>query len=77
MKKVKNLSHSEWRLSVMALAALIGTFISILVVLRELNQTFVIGCLAVYALVVIGNAIYVFYKRKKNNGVENGNHNRG
>ncbi|WP_100013241.1 hypothetical protein [Lentibacillus sediminis] len=75
MKKMRNLAHSEWKLSVMALAALIGTFTSILVVQRELNQTFAIGCLAVYALVVVSNAIYVFYKRKKNNGVENGNYN--
>ncbi|MFD2628155.1 hypothetical protein [Oceanobacillus kapialis] len=66
MKKVKNLSHSEWRLSVMAaLVALIGNFIAIFVVLRELNITYVIGCLVVFALVVVANTIYVFYKRKK------------
>lgn len=77
MKKVKNLAHSEWRLSVMALAALIGNFIAIFIVLRELNITYVIGCLVVFALVVVANTIYVFYKRKKKNEVENGNHNRG
>lgn len=64
MKKMRNLAHSEWRLSVMSLATLIGIFVSILIFLRELNQTFVISCLAVYALVVVSNAIYVFYKRK-------------
>ncbi|WP_347550014.1 hypothetical protein ABFG93_00340 [Pseudalkalibacillus hwajinpoensis] len=65
MKKMTKLVHSEWRLSVMALAALLGTFIAIFVVRRELNLTFAIGYLAVFALVVAGNAIYVLYKRKK------------
>lgn len=62
---------SEWRLSVMALTALLGTFGAIFVVQRELNLTFAIWYLSVFALVVAGNAIYVFYKRKKNNGTGN------
>ncbi|WP_281974372.1 hypothetical protein [Halobacillus litoralis] len=61
----------------MALAALIGNFIAIFVVLRELNLTYVIGCLVVFALVVCGNAIYVRYKRKKNNAAENKNQEHG
>ncbi|KHE71788.1 hypothetical protein [Halobacillus sp. BBL2006] len=65
---MKKLAHSEWRLSVMALAALIGNFIAIYIVLRELSLKYVIGCLIVFALVVTANTIYVFYKRKKNNG---------
>ncbi|MYL29095.1 hypothetical protein GLW03_04625 [Halobacillus halophilus] len=73
---MKNLSHSEWRLSVMALAALIGAFVAIFVVLGELNSTFVIWCLAVFALVVAGNAIYVFNKRKKHE-TESRNHDHG
>ena len=64
---------SEWRLSVLALMIMLGTFIGIFVVQRELNLTFVIGYLAVFGLVVAGNTIYVLYKRKKNNGGENEN----
>jgi O-antigen/teichoic acid export membrane protein len=64
---MKNLVHSDWRISVMALATLIGTFIAIFVVKRELNLTFAIWYLVAFVLVVAGNATYVFYKRKKNN----------
>lgn len=52
---------------------MLGTFIGIFVVQRELNLTFVIGYLAVFGLVVASNTIYVLYKRKKNNGAENEN----
>ncbi|THE09569.1 hypothetical protein E1I69_21850 [Bacillus timonensis] len=72
---MKKLVHSEWKLSVMALQALLGTFIAIFVVQRELNLTFAIGYLIVFAVVVAGNAIYVLYKRKKNNGRGNENQN--
>ena len=73
---MKNLSHSKWRLSVMVLAALIGSYIAIFVVLRELSTTFVIGSIIVFILVVVLNAIYVFNKRMKSNGTgdENDNH---
>lgn len=69
-------AHSEWRVSVTALAALLGTFISIIVMQRELNLTFAIWYLSVFALVVAGNAIYVCYKRK-NNRTGNKNQNDG
>ena len=71
--KMKKLAHSEWRLSVMTLSSLLGTFIAIYVVQRELNLTFAICYLAVWVLVVISNAIYVLYNKKKNNGTENEN----
>ena len=64
---------SEWRLSVLALMIMLGTFIGIFVVQHELNLTFAIGYLAVFGLVLAGNTIYVLYKRKKNNGAENEN----
>lgn len=73
---MKKLAHSEWRLSVMALSALLGTFFAIIVVQVELNLTFAIGYLAVFALVVAGHAIYVFYKRKKNYEMGNENQDR-
>ena len=62
---MKKVSLSEWKLSVIALAALLGTFISIIFFQRELNLTFAIWYLSIFALVVAGNAIYVFYKRKR------------
>ncbi|MCM3638967.1 hypothetical protein M3152_14785 [Sporosarcina luteola] len=62
---MKKQSHSEWRLTQIVLTALLGTFIAIFVVSGELNLTFAIGYLSVFALVVACNAIYVFYKRKK------------
>jgi LPXTG-motif cell wall-anchored protein len=65
---MKNFAHSEWRISVLALATLIGTFIAIFIVQRELNLTFANWFLVGFTLVVAGNATYVFYKRKKNNG---------
>lgn len=70
MKKSPN---PEWRLSSFALATMIGTFGSILLVQRELNLTFAIWYLAIVAVIVSGNAMYVFYKRKKKNGTENEN----
>lgn len=75
VKNLKKLVHSEWKVSVMTLQALLGTFIAIFVVQRELNLTFAIGYLIVFAVVVAGNAIYVLYKRKKNNGKGNKNQN--
>ncbi|SFL93663.1 hypothetical protein [Salibacterium qingdaonense] len=74
---MKKSEYSEWRLSVLALTAMLGTFIGIFVVQRDLNLTFVIWYLAVVALVVVGNAIYVLYKKKKNNGAENENQKHG
>ncbi|MFD2211234.1 hypothetical protein ACFSMW_16115 [Virgibacillus halophilus] len=52
----------------MALTALLGTFGAIFILQRELNLTFVIWYLSVFALVVASNAIYVFYKKKKKTG---------
>ncbi|MFK3960037.1 hypothetical protein [Pseudalkalibacillus hwajinpoensis] len=72
MKK-KKLAHSEWRFSVMLLAAMLGTFIGIFVTQRELNPTFAIGYIALWVLVVIINAIYVRYKRT-NHSVSKKNH---
>lgn len=63
---MENLAHSEWRLSVMAFAALIGTFTSIFIVERELNLTFMIVYFVVYGLLLGGNVIYVLNKRRKN-----------
>lgn len=65
---MKKLAHSEWRFSVMALTALIGGIIGIYVVNRELNPMFVFWYLIALVLVIIANAIYVFYKRKKTSG---------
>ncbi|MCM3711948.1 hypothetical protein M3191_15550 [Sporosarcina luteola] len=65
---MKFLTHYEWRISKIALTALLGTFIAIIVIQRELNLTFAIGYLAFFAVVVACNAIYVFFKRKKNSG---------
>ncbi|MGE6204585.1 hypothetical protein [Guptibacillus hwajinpoensis] len=73
MKK-KKLAHSEWRFSVMLLAAMLGTFIGIFVTQRELNLTFAIGYIAVWILVVIVNALYVLYKRTKRSESEEKNH---
>lgn len=70
---MKKPTHSEWRLSVMALTAFIGGIIGIYVVNREINSTFVFWYLTALVLVTAANAIYVFYKRKKNNGVKNQN----
>lgn len=66
---MKKLLNSEWGISVRALAALLGTFIGISLGRQELNLTFAIGYLAVWVLVVGINAIYVFYKSNKNNGM--------
>lgn len=74
MKKSEN---SEWRLSMFALTTMLGTFIGIFVVQRELSLTFAIWYLAVVVLVVVGNAIYVVYKKKKNSGTENENQEHG
>ncbi|MFC5602486.1 hypothetical protein [Sporosarcina koreensis] len=63
---MKTRPNSEWRLSIITLTGLLGAFIAISVMNRELNLIFALGYLSVFALVVAGNAIYVFYKRKKN-----------
>ena len=65
MKKSKN---SEWRLSMAAIATTIGTFLSIFIMQGELNAIFAMWYLAVVVLVIAGNAIYVFYKRKTSSG---------
>ncbi len=62
---MNDLIQSEWKLSVYALATMIGTFLGIFIVLRELNLIFVMIYLAVVALIIAGNAIYIFSKRKK------------
>lgn len=62
---MNHLIQSEWKLSVYAVAAMIGTFIGIFIVLRELNLTFVMIYLAIVAFIIAGNAIYVFSNRKK------------
>ncbi|MFB1083035.1 hypothetical protein [Jeotgalibacillus sp. JSM ZJ347] len=63
---MNKLIQSGWKLSVYAVATMLGTFIGIFVVLRELNLTFVLIYLAVVAFIIAGNAIYVFIKSKKN-----------
>lgn len=68
---LKEHENSQWRLSVFALTAMLGTFIGIFVMQGDLNLTFAIWYLAVVALIVAANAAYVFYKKKKNNGAEN------
>lgn len=73
---MKRLEKPEWRLSMVAIASTIGTFLSILIVQRELNLTFAMWYLTVVGLVIAANVIYVLLKRKKNNrmGDENSNH---
>lgn len=61
----------------MALAALLGGIIGVSLVNRELNPMVVYGYLTAFVLLVAGNAIYVFFKRKKNHGSKNENHNHG
>lgn len=62
MKKSQN---PEWRLSLIAIASMIGTFLSILIMQRELNLKFAMWYFIVVLFVVAGNTIYVFYKRKR------------
>lgn len=75
MKGRKKLINSQWRLSVMALAVFIGGSIgSQLVSLPDVPYLPPIyGALTGSVLLVVGNAIYVLYKRKKKNveGKEN------
>lgn len=66
MKKSQN---PEWWLSKIAIASMVGTFLSILIMQRELNLTFAIWYLVVVLLVVVGNVIYVFSKRKRNEDI--------
>ncbi|WP_226577577.1 hypothetical protein [Halobacillus litoralis] len=68
---MKKLVHSEWRLSVMALAAFIGGMIGSTLVYRELNLMAVYGYLTGSLCLVAANVIYVLYKKKKNKGSEN------
>ncbi|MGG1684291.1 hypothetical protein [Pseudalkalibacillus sp. NRS-1564] len=67
MKKKKKLIHSEWRLSVMALAVFIGgSFGSQLVFLPDVPYLPpIFGYLTGSLIMVAANAIYVVYKRKK------------
>lgn len=74
---MKALEKSEWRLSLIAIASTIGCFLSIIIVQRELNPTFAMWFLAGALLVIAGNAIYVFSKRKRNNGSGNENSKNG
>ena len=74
---MKKLQNPEWRLSMAAIASTIGTFLSIIIVQRELNATFAMWYLVIVVLVVAGNAIYVFYKRKTSNGKGNEKSNHG
>ena len=76
---MKKPAPSEWRFSTFALSTMLGTFIGIFAVQRELNPEFVIGYLTVLALIVVWNAIYVFSKKKKNKNkrTENDNQQHG
>ncbi len=58
--------RSEWRISVILLGGLLGTFSTISFLRHELNLTYALGYLAVWVFVLIGNAIYVIYKKNKN-----------
>lgn len=73
--KMKRLEKPEWRLSKVAIASTIGTFLSILIVQRELNLTFAMWYSAVVSLVIAANMIYVFFKRKRSNRKEDANSN--
>ncbi|AJD90285.1 hypothetical protein JMA_09680 [Jeotgalibacillus malaysiensis] len=60
---MNQLIQSGWKLSVYVIATMLGTFIGIFIVLGELNLTFMLIYLAVIALIVAGNAIYIVLKR--------------
>ncbi|MBP1947509.1 hypothetical protein [Virgibacillus litoralis] len=77
MKKKKKLKDSEWGLSIMAVAAFIGVSIgSQLIFLPDVpHLPSIYGGLTGSVLLVAGNAIYVLYKRMKNNGADNKNQN--
>ncbi|AYC30569.1 hypothetical protein [Paenisporosarcina cavernae] len=62
---MNNLFHSEWKLSVLAIATMFTTFIGVLIVQRELNFTYAFVHLVIVLVVVLGNAMYILYKRKK------------
>ncbi|MCA0984315.1 hypothetical protein LCL89_09680 [Halobacillus yeomjeoni] len=68
MKKLRNLAHSEWRFSLMALVLFIGGSIgSQIVYFPDVpNLPSIYGWLTGAFLLVAGNVIYVLYKRKKN-----------
>ncbi|GKV57529.1 hypothetical protein NCCP2222_34760 [Sporosarcina sp. NCCP-2222] len=70
---MKILLHPDWIVSRLAITALIGTFIAILFVNRELNLTFAIWFLSLVSLMVACNVIYVIFKRKKNSAQINTN----
>ncbi|MGD7044778.1 hypothetical protein [Jeotgalibacillus proteolyticus] len=52
---------------------MIGTFIGIYLVQWELNLRFAFMYLIVVLVILLGNAIYVVYKRKKNSELGNEN----
>ncbi|TFE00610.1 hypothetical protein [Jeotgalibacillus salarius] len=62
---MNHLSQSEWKLSVYTVAAMLGTFLGIFIVLRELNLIFVMIYLGIVAFIISGYAIYISTKRKK------------
>ncbi|MFB1083375.1 hypothetical protein [Jeotgalibacillus sp. JSM ZJ347] len=57
----------------MAIVTMFTTYISVLVVQRELNLTYAIVHLSIVLLVMAGNAIYILFKRKKNSKLGNEN----
>lgn len=59
-------SNPDWIVSRLAITALIGTFIGIFVVERELNLTFALWYLSIVGCVVACNWIFVISKRKNN-----------
>ncbi|WP_404407983.1 hypothetical protein [Jeotgalibacillus malaysiensis] len=61
---MNQLIQSGLKLSDYAIATMLGTFIGIFIVLGELNLTFVLIYLALIALIVAGNAIYIASKKK-------------
>ncbi|MBN8211178.1 hypothetical protein JI666_20945 [Bacillus sp. NTK071] len=79
MKKKKKLINSQWRLSVMALAAFIGGSIgSQLIFLPDVpHLPSIYGWVTGSVLMVAANAIYVLYKKKKSNNPGNEKQNHG
>ena len=75
MKKKKEIENSEWKISIMALFVFIGGSIGDqLVHYPDIpNLPSILGSLTGALLLVVGNVVYVIYKRKKSNGAENEN----
>ncbi|GGF22418.1 hypothetical protein GCM10010954_21530 [Halobacillus andaensis] len=70
---MKGILSSEWRLSWYALMMFIGGTIASLIF--NLGPFSILGSLTGSLLIVIGNVIYVIYKKK--NGTKNEEHNTG